>query len=522
MKLFKQLLVAPAALGLLAPVAAGATEVNVAGVADYASSSSGSSLEQVTSITQFSDVDPTDWAYQALSNLIERYGCVAGYPNGTYRGNRAMTRFEAAALLNACLDRVTEVTDELKRLMKEFEKELAIVKSRVDGLEARVGELEVTQFSTTTKLSGLATLVVGANRFMGSATPLRAESNAEFGGTVFNYDLQLALETSFTGKDLLTTVLRSGNFDGDDNVFGSGGPSGLATLDTAFQEGDQPNQLVIDKLFYSFPIGESLTITAGPYVGQEDMLAIWPSVYPSDPILEVLTLNGAPGAYNKNLGAGAGISWSDSSGFSVSANYVAANGAASDTRDGGFATDNAAGTGTVQLGWEGEGWNLAAIYSQIQNGHDLIAYATPFTQESLSPRGVTHAFGLGGSWAPEESGWVPSVSVGWGFNSSDTDSSGEVSSSQSWTVGLEWNDMFLAGNNAGMAVGQPVFATDLRGGDTPADGQFIWEWWYQFQVTDNISVTPALFYLSRPMGELTPDGSTFQQLGGLIKTTFVF
>ena len=111
MKLFKQLLVAPAALGLLAPVAAGATEVNVAGVADYASSSSGNSLEQVTSITQFSDVYPTDWAYQALSNLIERYGCVAGYPNGTYRGNRAMTRFEAAALLNACLDRVTEVTD---------------------------------------------------------------------------------------------------------------------------------------------------------------------------------------------------------------------------------------------------------------------------------------------------------------------------------------------------------------------------------------------------------------------------
>ena len=57
---------------------------------------------------------------------------------------------------------------------------------------------------------------------------------------------------------------------------------------------------------------------------------------------------------------------------------------------------------------------------------------------------------------------------------------------------------------------------------TPADGQFIWEWWYQFQVTDNISVTPALFYLSRPMGELTPNSSTFQQLGGLIKTTFVF
>merc|ERR1712196_602963 len=166
MKLFQQLLVAPAALGLLAPVAANAADINVDAMAEYAPSSQ---KEQVTSITQFSDVYPTDWAYQALSNLIERYGCVAGYPNGTYRGNRAMTRFEAAALLNACLDRVTEVTDELKRLMKEFEKELAIVKGRVDGLEARVGELEATQFSTTTKLKGQATFVIGANSFSGDA-----------------------------------------------------------------------------------------------------------------------------------------------------------------------------------------------------------------------------------------------------------------------------------------------------------------------------------------------------------------
>ncbi len=111
MKLFQHLLMAPAALGLLAPVAADASELNselnMDGVNRYASH------EQVTSISQFSDVQPTDWAYQALSNLIERYGCVAGYPDGTYRGQKAMTRFEAAALLNACLDRVTEVTDEL-------------------------------------------------------------------------------------------------------------------------------------------------------------------------------------------------------------------------------------------------------------------------------------------------------------------------------------------------------------------------------------------------------------------------
>ena len=110
------------------PIATGANaaELNINGVSDYAASA-----DQVTSVTQFSDVYPTDWAYQALANLVETYGCVAGYPNGTFRGNRAMTRYEAAALLNACLDRITEVTDELRRLLKEFETELAILKGRV-------------------------------------------------------------------------------------------------------------------------------------------------------------------------------------------------------------------------------------------------------------------------------------------------------------------------------------------------------------------------------------------------------
>ena len=155
MKLFQQLLVAPAALGLMAPMAANAAGLDIKGVSDYSGSS-----DQVTSISRFQDVYPTDWAYQALSNLIERYGCVAGYPSGSYLGIRVMTRFEAAALLNACLDRITEVTDELRRLLIEFEQELAILKGRVDGLEARVGELEATQFSTTTKLVGQTTFVL--------------------------------------------------------------------------------------------------------------------------------------------------------------------------------------------------------------------------------------------------------------------------------------------------------------------------------------------------------------------------
>ena len=116
--------------------------------------------------------------------------------------------------MNACLDRITEVTDELPRLLIEFEQELAILKGRVDGLEARVGELEATQFSTTTKLLGQTTFVFGGNHYGGDGEQLNGITRAdaaskESGGTTFTYDMRLDLNTSFTGKDLLKMRLRA-------------------------------------------------------------------------------------------------------------------------------------------------------------------------------------------------------------------------------------------------------------------------------------------------------------------------
>src|SRR6476469_7474728 len=130
-------------------------------------------LDQVTSVSQLSDVQPTDWAFQALQSLVERYGCIAGYPDGTYRGNRALSRYEFAAGVNSCLDRINEliaagtselVTKEdlatLQRLQEEFSAELATLRGRVDALEARTAELEANQFSTTTKLNAEAIFAV--------------------------------------------------------------------------------------------------------------------------------------------------------------------------------------------------------------------------------------------------------------------------------------------------------------------------------------------------------------------------
>ncbi|WP_366516020.1 iron uptake porin [Microcoleus sp. PH2017_12_PCY_D_A] len=171
---------------------------------------------QVTSVSQLSDVRPTDWAFQALQSLVERYGCIAGYPDGTFRGNRAMTRYEFAAGLNACLDKVNELikggtrglaTKEdlasVQRLQEEFAAELATLRGRVDALEARTSELEANQFSTTTKLNGEVIFAL-----TGIARGEDAEGRDADRSTAFGSRVRLNFDTSFSGQDLLRTRLQ--------------------------------------------------------------------------------------------------------------------------------------------------------------------------------------------------------------------------------------------------------------------------------------------------------------------------
>jgi hypothetical protein len=489
MKLFQQLMLAPVALGLVAP-AATAAELNLEGVNQYASQ------EQVTSISQFSDIQPSDWAYQALNNLVTRYGCVAGYPDSTYGGGRAMTRFEAAALLNACLDRVTEVTDELQRLMDEFRSELTVLKGRVDGLEAKVGELEATQFSTTTKLKG------EVNFMLGGVPGLETNKGGNVGNTAFNYDLRLNFDTSFTGKDLLRTRLRSGNFNSD--PFGSS--SSLFKLDKAEST---DNSVEIDRLYYQFPVSKSVTLTAGALVRNTEMAWI-PSAYKSE-ILDFFAVAGAPGVYNKSTGAGFGAQYVGKGGLVAGLNYVAQNGDDSDT--GVFDSDGALNF-LAQVGYKASNWGVGVGYRYGTEGTRPRTYNGLLGASGALVDGQeSNAVAVNAYWQPTESGWVPSVSAGYGYNGvSGAVGATDATDSQSWFVGLQWNDAFVAGNAAGIAVGQAPSADVTRVSDAS-----ILEIFYRFQVTDNISITPALFYVDS--NQRYQDSSKF---GGVIQTKFTF
>jgi hypothetical protein len=578
MKLFQKLLLAPAALGLMAPVGAQASDLASAGMNGYIQQSDlhnfrvWADQNQVTSVTQLSDVKPTDWAYQALSNLVEKYGCVAGYPNGTYKGQQAMTRYEAAALLNACLDRVTEITDEIQRLQQDFAKELAVIKGRVDGLEKKVGKLEATQFSTTTKLQGDTYWSLGAPVYGGQNNNRvnGTQNNASrFGATTFNYDLRLNLNTSFTGKDLLYTRLRSGNYG---NSAFNGQPYRLMTLDRAFGGNDGNanglnNVFQLDRLYYRFPVGKEFTAVVGPRARNTEFLAVSPFYYGDFQGLDFFTLHGAPGTYNKATGGMAGLIWKQNVKkgkpfFAASTSYVAPNSDSSNPSNGGVFTNGSGGSWTTQLGYQAQqwkatfGWRYGQCGQQVnRRGTQAAVAAEPCgnTATGWTSDNYNNNFAVGLAWQPKNNGTiVPSISGGWGYSAyaygnqaapvvrtSNTGASAagisnalaatNISATQSWTVGLQWKDVFAKGNSAGMAVGQPSFVTSTRNGVTPFDGNYAWEWWYKFQVSDNISITPMLFYLSNPSSAGANGGTAAAPIntganvfGGILAAQFRF
>lgn len=255
-------------------------------------------MSQVTSVSQFSDVRPTDWAFQALQSLVERYGCIVGYPDKTYRGNRATTRYEFAAGLNACLDKIQELIaaatadfvrkedlEVVKRLQEEFAAELSALRGRVESLEVRTATLEKQQFSTTTKLAGEVIFSVadtfgdratrtGNDLFLGGVNAANeAAAQDDRTETVFQNRVRLALDSSFTGRDRLRVRLEAKNatpFANQNlgaNVFPGSATGFTGTNETRLSfdggsgtGGAADNSVRLDKAYYRFPIGQNLRI----------------------------------------------------------------------------------------------------------------------------------------------------------------------------------------------------------------------------------------------------------------------
>lgn len=483
-----------------------------------------SPMAQVTSVSQLSDVQPTDWAFQALQSLVERYGCIAGYPNGTYRGNRALTRYEFAAGLNACLDRVNEliaagladkVSREdlavLQRLQEEFTAELTTLRGRVDALEARTAELEANQFSTTTRLVGEVAYTV-ANAFGDDV-----DSQVTFTDRV-----RLQLVSSFTGKDKLITRLTGGNV-GNSFVDEIGTNEGRFAYD-----GQTGNNVALDRLHYVFPVFDNLEATVMAGLGGHHFYADT-----FNPGLEAG--GGANGAlsrfgerspiYRLGLGGrGVGFRYSNPY-FEASAGYIA-KGAQSPSDGAGLFNGNYSAMGQVVLS-PTDSIDLGLTYV---HGYDVSqgAFAFGGTGTGL---GNLNLSSLGVDSTPVSSnsyGVATRVGItdgfelrGWGsFTDAKLIGLGEADI-WSYSAALAFPDLFDEGSLGAIIAGASPY---LSGLDVPGDPNFSndvplhIEAMYRYQMTNNISITPGLIWLTAP-GQDSDNDDAFV---GVVRTTFKF
>ncbi len=501
------------------------------------------SQSQVTSVSQFSDVQPTDWAFQALQSLVERYGCIAGYPNATYRGNRALTRYEFAAGLNACLDRVNEliatatadlVTKQdlatLQRLQEEFSAELATLRGRVDSLEARTAELEANQFSTTTKLVGEAVFAV-SDVFGGNT--------GDANNTVFQNRVRLDLQTSFTGRDVLHTRLAAGNaqaFSLRDNANGEIDTfEGTQTFQVG--AGDGNNSVKIDRLTYEAPIGPAnvyLAASGGrhshyaavnnPYFfdqtdGGNGALSSFASESP------IYRIGGGAGiALNLPLGKGGGILGNSS----ITAGYLASE--ANDPGIGGLGTGLTNGDYAAlgQLNFSvGNRIALAATYVHGYNAAGGLLFNSGSAADpevsvgtgqanalSVANGSSTNSYGVSAAFRPSDK-----LSVSGFVSYHDVTGFGVGDDYEAWSYGLgvALPDFGKKGNVLGIFAGAEPYARN-RVGFTGNDVPYHFEGFYKYRVSDNISITPGVIWLTSPGQNSANDDAII----GTLRTTFTF
>ncbi|MEH2358755.1 iron uptake porin [Nostoc sp.] len=502
------------------------------------------SQSQVTSVSQFSDVQPTDWAFQALQSLVERYGCIAGYPNATYRGNRALTRYEFAAGLNACLDRVNEliatatadlVTKQdlatLQRLQEEFSAELATLRGRVDSLEARTAELEANQFSTTTKLVGEA--IFGVTDVFGGTI---GDNN----NTVFQDRVRLDLQTSFTGRDVLHTRLAAGNAAPFATFDNAGNPLSTAEGTQTFQvgAGDGNNSVKIDRLTYEVPIGPAhvyLAASGGrhshyasvnnPYFfdqtdGGNGALSTLASESP------IYRIGGGAGiALNLPLGKGGGILGNSS----ITAGYLASEannpGIGQGLTNGDYAAlgqlnfsvgDRIALAATYVHGYNGAGGLLfnSGSTSDGTFGNDVAVGTGQANILSATNASSSNSYGVEAAFRPSDklsiSGFVSYHDIN-GFGANDN------YEAWSYGIGVALPDFGKKGNVLGIFAGAEPYSFN-RPGFVGNDIPYHFEGFYKYRVSDNISITPGVIWLTSPGQNSDNDDAII----GTLRTTFTF
>ncbi|MEA5511007.1 iron uptake porin [Crocosphaera sp. UHCC 0190] len=531
------------------------------------------SMSQVTNVSELQDIAPTEWAYEALRGLVERYGCVVGYPDRTFRGNRALSRHEFAAGLNACLNTIErllqenvavlrEDIDKLKRLAKEFEGELMALGARVGNLEERTAYLEDHQFSTTTILTG--EIVVGLTGITNGEKNEGTEDIPRVNN--LGYRGRLELNTSFDGDDSLYVRLATGTVPSYSAI------AGTFEGDFGFSQPDD-SDLAVELIIYEFALAENLRMFVEPVGGAFDDFT---------PTINFLDGDGAAGAlsafgtrnplYYMAEGPGIGFKGTLFEVFQWSAGYLATDGNSPDLGEGMF---NGPYGAIGQISYQpSDSFEVAFTYVHGYNNLDTGTGSRrsnfqTFIEEDFETdvNTVNNSYGMEFSWriAPKFifGGWA-------GFTTSRTQNAinivrqltidemptqdlprGDIPMEEmpteeiftetmpteelftiekgnidvwNWAVTLGFPDAFVEGDTAAIIIGMQPWVSKstlalpdgLRNNDR--DSSYHIEAFYQYPINDNISITPGIIVITSPDYDDKNDALVI----GTIRTTFSF
>ena len=379
-----------------------------------------------------------------------------------------------------------------KTFVNEVNEEIASLKGRLDGLEAKQNNFEAGGFSDTTTLDGKAVFALAAADHNGSYTTNNSEA------LQMQYVYQMNLNTSFTGDDNLYVRLKTGNAAGWTVTEEQGG-----YLSSSNGNGDA---IKVDKIWYTFPVGERNTFWIGPEIENYYMHATTPSIY--SPTMKQFTLGGNASAYGASTNSGLGWAYKADNGFAASSNVVSKQ---TNSSTKGFLTDQAETSWATQVGYTQPQYSVSAIVNMKYNGWEDYYFSTTNGRNRDTGLNSTN-IGLRAWWRPQETGTAtPSISVG--YDTSDTDVTGSGgTNTTAYFVGLTWQDTINADDRIGIAIGQPQKHED----DTV--DPFLYEVYYDFPLNDSVTITPAFFGGTSK----NSSGTEVDMTGYVVNTTFKF
>ena len=485
-------------------------------------------LSQVTNVNQLRDVSPTDWAYEALRSLVDRYGCIAGFPNQTYRGSEPLTRYEFAAGLNSCLNQIERLIasqgsigqgdlDTINRLAQEFEAELATIGGRVDELESRTAVLEDSQFSTTTKLKGevIFAIVDSFSDVEGQDDPTE---------TTFSDRVRLNLDSSFTGKDRLRTRLQAGNVIEFDEAIGAGG-IGLDSARLGFDDNNDNNVVVSELQYRTRLFDDKITLWGGTEgLNINDIFNVHNPVLASsgtgalsrfsrrNPIL--YRAGGSEGS-----GIGASLKFLDEK-ITLSGLYLTEDGESNDPSEEEGIFNGSFNTGAQLVFEPVDALSLGLVYLRsYQTEEDVNLTGSTGTELAEEPFGDvdTSADQFGLSADLELGKLVLTLNGGVSF----ADELGTDNSALLYTAFASVSFLDLVKEGSAFSVGGGVVPTLVENDNVlgeDEDTPWLIEGLYKFPVNDNIVITPGAYVLINP--DADSDNDTV--VVGVLRTTFNF